>query len=45
MSEAVSRYPDALPGLMPEGMPEQRDAQEALDLARTALQRLGSTLL
>ena len=45
MSEVADRYPDALPGLMPEGMPEQDDAQEALDLARTALQRLASTLL
>lgn len=35
-----TRYPDALPGVLPGGMPRQRDAQEALDLARSALQRV-----
>ncbi len=25
-----TRYPDALPGTLPEGLPEEKDAQEAL---------------
>jgi len=29
-----TRYPDALPGSLPEGMPDRSDAQEALDTAR-----------
>ena len=32
-----TRYPDALPGMAPEGLPTHRDAQEALDLLREAL--------
>ena len=39
-----TRYPDALPGEMPEGLPSKRDAHEALDLARSALQRIEMTL-
>ena len=35
-----TRYPDALPGMLPEGMPGQRDAREALDVARQALARI-----
>jgi HEPN domain-containing protein len=35
-----TRYPDALPGALPNGMPRQPDAEEALDLARRALQRV-----
>ncbi len=35
-----TRYPDALPGMLPGGMPRQRDAEEALGLARSALQRV-----
>jgi len=35
-----TRYPDALPGMLPGGMPTQRDAEEALDLARSALWRV-----
>jgi HEPN domain-containing protein len=35
-----TRYPDALPGMLPEGTPGQRDADEALNLARSALQRI-----
>ncbi len=40
MSEAAdwfyipTRYPDALPGVLPEGMPGSVDAQEAVALAR-----------
>ena len=33
-----TRYPDALPGMLPDGMPGQRDAREALDMARQALE-------
>jgi HEPN domain-containing protein len=37
-----TRYPDALPGMPPDGMPRQRDAEEALDVARSTLQRVES---
>jgi HEPN domain-containing protein len=33
-----TRYPDALPGTLPEGMPAQKDAEEALNLARETLE-------
>ena len=33
-----TRYPDALPGMLAEGMPGERDAEEALDVARRALE-------
>jgi HEPN domain-containing protein len=39
-----TRYPDALPGMLPEGMPEQHDAEEAFNLARDALQRIEGVL-
>lgn len=29
-----TRYPDALPGFLPEGLPSKKDAIEALELAR-----------
>jgi HEPN domain-containing protein len=29
-----TRYPDALPGTLPEGLPEKKDAQEALSFLR-----------
>lgn len=32
-----TRYPDALPGMLPEGLPERGDAEHALDTARQAL--------
>jgi HEPN domain-containing protein len=35
-----TRYPDALPGMLLDDMPGRRDAIEALDLARRALQRI-----
>jgi hypothetical protein len=38
------RYPDALPGMLPEGYPSRRDAKEALDMARSALKRVAHTL-
>jgi HEPN domain-containing protein len=39
-----TRYPDALPGVMPQGMPEQHDAREALDLAQSTFERIKSVL-
>ena len=32
-----TRYPDALPGTLPEGLPGAGDAQEALEVARETL--------
>lgn len=34
-----TRYPDALPGSLPEGMPSKNDAMEALDIAREVFKR------
>ena len=39
-----TRYPDALPGMLAGGMPGRRDAQEALDVARRALERVEGAL-
>ena len=33
-----TRYPDALAGALPDGLPDATDAQEALAVARSALQ-------
>ncbi len=33
-----TRYPDALPGLLPEGLPGRAEAQEALALARSVVE-------
>ncbi len=35
-----TRYPDALPGMLPEGWPGEKDAREALELAREVLRRI-----
>jgi HEPN domain-containing protein len=35
-----TRYPDALPGTLPEGLPGKIEAEEALGLARSVLERL-----
>jgi HEPN domain-containing protein len=32
-----TRYPDALPGMLPEGLPERIDAEHALDTAHQVL--------
>ncbi len=32
-----ARYPDALPGILPEGLPGEKDAEEALATARKTL--------
>lgn len=34
-----ARYPDALPGMLPEGLPGRAEAEEALALARVVLGR------
>ena len=39
-----TRYPDALPGMLEEGMPGERDAQEALEVAQRALERVERAL-
>jgi HEPN domain-containing protein len=39
-----TRYPDALPGMLPLGMPGQSEAQEALELARASLAQIESVL-
>jgi HEPN domain-containing protein len=33
-----TRYPDALPGTLPEAMSTQKDAEEALNLAHETLE-------
>ena len=32
------RYPDALPGILPEGLPNEKDAQEALSNAKEIME-------
>lgn len=39
-----TRYPDALPGSLPEGLPDRRDAEQALELARQALIRIEQSI-
>jgi HEPN domain-containing protein len=34
-----TRYPDAVAGALPQGLPSVSDAQEALDVARTVFER------
>jgi HEPN domain-containing protein len=34
-----TRYPDALPGVLPEGLPERTDAEDAVRLARDLLEK------
>jgi HEPN domain-containing protein len=36
----LTRYPDALPGALPEGLSDAQDAQEALTTARNILARV-----
>ncbi|MBU1366470.1 MAG: HEPN domain-containing protein [Candidatus Omnitrophica bacterium] len=33
-----TRYPDALPGMLPEGLPGEKDADEAVSLAKEIMQ-------
>lgn len=39
-----TRYPDALPGSLEEGMPSKGEAQEALNLATKVLKNIGTAL-
>jgi HEPN domain-containing protein len=39
-----TRYPDALPGAVPEGLPDEEDAKEALQLSDEFLQRVEKLL-
>jgi len=38
-----TRYPDALPGSLEDGMPNKEEAQEALDTATKALDHISTT--
>lgn len=35
-----TRYPDALPGSLPEGLPDRQDAEQALGVARQACEQI-----
>lgn len=35
-----TRYPDALPGTLPEGLPTVKDAEESLSIARKVFERV-----
>lgn len=35
-----TRYPDALPGILPDGLPGKAEAEEAVALARAVLERM-----
>lgn len=39
-----TRYPDALPGSLPYGLPDKSDAEESLAIARQVLTRLNTLL-
>jgi len=39
-----TRYPDAIPGDLATGLPNEADAREALNLARFALERVESAI-
>jgi len=39
-----TRYPDALPGILPEGLPGEKDAKEALQIARDVFERAKKAL-
>ncbi|MDI3280665.1 MAG: HEPN domain-containing protein [Bacillota bacterium] len=39
-----TRYPDALPGLLPDGLPEKDAAQEALSVAKRVLEEVSCLL-
>ncbi len=40
----LTRYPDALPGSLPEGLPDASDAQEALSVARQVFEMVTQEL-
>jgi len=39
-----TRYPDALPGSLPEGLPGRAEAEEAVNLAHRALERVSQLM-
>lgn len=39
-----TRYPDALPGMLPEGLPGEQDATQVLEVVKQALHRIEQTL-
>lgn len=39
-----TRYPDALPGSLADGLPDEQDAREALDIAIKVFQKIESVL-
>ena len=39
-----TRYPDALPGMLPDGMPGRHDAEGALDVAQRTLRCIENTV-
>jgi HEPN domain-containing protein len=39
-----TRYPDALPGSLEEGLPNAQEAQEAFDIAKKLLESISKTL-
>lgn len=39
-----TRYPDALPGTLEDGLPDKEESQEALDLAKKVLEIIGGAL-
>lgn len=39
-----TRYPDALPGSLPHGLPDAQDAGQALEIARQTLELIEQTL-
>ncbi len=34
-----TRYPDALPGMLPEGLPSEKDAKEAIEISKLVFER------
>jgi len=39
-----TRYPDALPGTLPEGLPTQKDAEQAIKIARGIFEEISKTV-
>jgi HEPN domain-containing protein len=35
-----TRYPDVLPGMLPESLPDEKEAREALNLAKIVIKRV-----
>ena len=40
----LTRYPDALPGSLPQGLPTKRNAEKALDIAKSVFKRAQEVL-